>query len=204
MKRGVILVHGYMDSNSTLWWNRIEDFLLEVGYSVKSVDLGGVGTTVESPIKYAHEIRDCVIRLDNLCADCETIDIIAHSMGGIAARWYIEEMDGNERVDSITTLGTPHRGTLTAYLGSFSKGGKQLTPSSTVIKRLNSKGLADDVEYHLIQGEKDNVVVPSENAALPDYGSTENVHNYSINCGHIRMVFSLDKFKTALSMAGIL
>lgn len=38
----------------------------------------------------------------------ETIDIVAHSKGGLDARTYM--MDADERVDHIVTIGTPHKG----------------------------------------------------------------------------------------------
>lgn len=36
--------------------------------------------------------------------------LLAHSMGGLDARFYLTHMGGAERVVSLTTLGTPHRG----------------------------------------------------------------------------------------------
>lgn len=204
MKKGVVLVHGYLDSDSTFWWNRIQGFMKDLGFYVDTVNLGSIGTTIDSPVKYSHQIRQCVERFHSECEECSEIVIIGHSMGGIAARWYIEEMDGNERVDSLITLGTPHRGTFAAYLGIFSDGGKQLTPSSKVIKRLNSKGPAENVEYHIISGKKDNMIIPSENGTLPSYGEKNNVNNYKLNCGHIKMVMSLSKFRKSLSLAGLI
>lgn len=48
------------------------------------------------------------------------VDLAAHSMGGLAARAYIEETaDGtryNDTVDQLITIGTPHRGSPKAYL----------------------------------------------------------------------------------------
>lgn len=201
MTNGVVLIHGYMDSNNTLWWNRIESFLSKKGHTVVSVDLGLLGTTVDSPVKYAYKIEKVV---EDMSKELDKIDLVAHSMGGISARWYIEKMDGDEKVDALTTLGTPHRGTLTAYLGHFSEGGKKLTPSSTIINELNSEGLAEGVEYNFIKGEKDRMVIPKESAALPAYGQKSNVSNYSINCGHVKMILSLRKFKKALSLAGVI
>jgi pimeloyl-ACP methyl ester carboxylesterase len=38
------------------------------------------------------------------------VDIVAHSMGGLAARIYVQEMGGDRRVDRLIMMGTPHRG----------------------------------------------------------------------------------------------
>jgi pimeloyl-ACP methyl ester carboxylesterase len=38
------------------------------------------------------------------------VDIVAHSMGGLVARIYIQELGGDKRVDRLVMMGTPHRG----------------------------------------------------------------------------------------------
>ena len=39
---------------------------------------------------------------------------IAHSMGGLVARWYVDHLGGAEVTRKLITLGTPHRGALNA------------------------------------------------------------------------------------------
>lgn len=48
----------------------------------------------------------------------EPVDIVAHSKGGVAARAYLQLMDGVENVGTLVTLGTPHSGIATARLGA--------------------------------------------------------------------------------------
>jgi len=38
------------------------------------------------------------------------IVIIAHSMGGLLARYYINQLDGHEQIQGLFTLGSPHQG----------------------------------------------------------------------------------------------
>jgi triacylglycerol lipase len=47
------------------------------------------------------------------------VDIIAHSMGGLDARYAISRLGLASRVRALVTVGTPHRGTPLADLGSF-------------------------------------------------------------------------------------
>lgn len=44
-------------------------------------------------------------------------NIIAHSMGGLVARYYIENMGHDHRVDKLITISTPHWGTYLANIG---------------------------------------------------------------------------------------
>jgi len=48
--------------------------------------------------------------LDSPALAGRQIDILAHSMGGLIARIYIQELGGAKRVRRLITMGTPHRG----------------------------------------------------------------------------------------------
>jgi triacylglycerol lipase len=70
----------------------------------------------------------------------EKINLFAHSMGGLDARYVVSHMGlGADRVASVTTIGTPHRGT---YLGDLTE--KHLSPDtvSTLDRWLNKFGLS--------------------------------------------------------------
>jgi pimeloyl-ACP methyl ester carboxylesterase len=45
----------------------------------------------------------------------ETVDIIAHSFGGLVARYYIQNLGGENRVRQLITMGTPHRGSTDTF-----------------------------------------------------------------------------------------
>ncbi|MDQ3180030.1 MAG: alpha/beta fold hydrolase [Acidobacteriota bacterium] len=55
-------------------------------------------------------------RVDEIIAEtgAEKVHIIAHSMGGLDARRMIVDLDMAEKVASLTTIGTPHMGTILA------------------------------------------------------------------------------------------
>jgi triacylglycerol lipase len=52
----------------------------------------------------------------------ESVHLIAHSMGGLDSRYMISRLDMAGRVLSLTTLGTPHRGTAFADWGTDNLG----------------------------------------------------------------------------------
>ena len=45
----------------------------------------------------------------------DDIVLICHSMGGLVARYYVEKLGGNDKVQRVITCGTPHRGSTLAY-----------------------------------------------------------------------------------------
>jgi triacylglycerol lipase len=63
------------------------------------------------------------------------IHIVAHSMGGLVSRYYLQELGGHQRCVTFTTLATPHHGTLAAHLYP-GKGAFQMRPGSEFLKKL--------------------------------------------------------------------
>jgi triacylglycerol lipase len=51
-----------------------------------------------------------------------TVNLVAHSMGGLDARWYVGRLGGHQRVASLVTISTPHRGTAIADWGGVRLG----------------------------------------------------------------------------------
>jgi len=60
----------------------------------------------------AHELAECVRTVE-----APRVNIVAHSMGGIDARYAISRLGLAKRVASLVTVGAPHRGTPIADLG---------------------------------------------------------------------------------------
>src|SRR5439155_6766729 len=49
--------------------------------------------------------------------DAKRVNLVAHSLGGLDARYAISKLGLHDRVASLVTLGTPHRGTPVADFG---------------------------------------------------------------------------------------
>ena len=121
------------------------------------------------------------------------VDIIAHSMGGLDARWFIEKLDGDRFVDDLITLGTPHQGSYVAYLAYFTPGGKDLIPDSDFLKLLNDGQLAQGVEYTAVWSDSDEFIVPKESAKIPslELNSVEKARNiFAGRYEHVQLVTS--------------
>jgi len=95
------------------------------------------------------------------------VDLIAHSAGGLVARYYIKYLGGAPKVHSLVTLGTPHHGTYTAALFPLHTVARQSLPNSDFIKELNAgPDTVLPIHYTCVYSKTDGVVVPSSSALL--------------------------------------
>lgn len=110
----VILVHGY-GCNRGLWLPAVKWFSLR-GYRVSAINLTPLHGSIDG---YAQAIAIEVARV-KAGTGAGQVALVAHSMGGLAARAYLRYC-ASERADpslaALITLGTPHRGTHIARIG---------------------------------------------------------------------------------------
>lgn len=79
----------------------------------------------KSNVETAVLLKQKIDEVKSICA-CEKVDLVAHSMGGLVARQYIQSDAYEQDVDQLIFLGTPHLGAPKAYLmwegGEFAEG----------------------------------------------------------------------------------
>lgn len=101
-----------------------------------------------------------------VCA-CDTVDLVAHSMGGLVARQYMQSALYEDDVDQLVFLGTPHQGAPNAYLmwegGTTGFDWMDKLFSLVLRHEAKEKGYTDAVSY--AQGEP----VSSVQQLLPIY-----------------------------------
>jgi triacylglycerol lipase len=96
----------------------------------------------------------------------DQVDIVAHSMGGLATRWYLMTRPAAP-VRRAAFLGSPHHGTLTAHV-AWGAGGDEMTPGSDFLEALNgAPPVPEDVAAITVRTPIDTRVVPGESAVLP-------------------------------------
>jgi triacylglycerol lipase len=108
----VILVHGiaYRDDIPFLsYWGRVPQKLTRLGAKVFLGNNEGWG----SYIKNSGLLKKRIMEIIDMTKS-EKVHIIAHSKGGVDARYMISMMDMGDRVASLTTLSTPHGGSYIA------------------------------------------------------------------------------------------
>lgn len=111
------------------------------------------------------------------------VDIIAHSLGGLIARVYVQQLGGARRVDRLITLGTPHRGTYAAMFvpSAFVR---QLAPDGPFIRHLDALP-APDVQTLSVVGGADTLILPRASAGAP-FGEVRRFEGL----GHTAMLWS--------------
>ena len=118
------------------------------------------------------------------------VDLVCHSLGGLVAKVYLQELGGRRRVDSCVTLGTPHSGTYNAYW-LWSRVGQELRPDSKLLARIAAgEAKSSNVRNLSIVAGSDNIVIPRVFAK-----GTQNVVHIP-HVGHMGMLFTPAVFKS--------
>lgn len=105
-KYPILLVHGVALKEGSIVkaFGRIGKILREAGYDVRTADTDGFGTIEGNAAQLKAQI-------EALAAEgAEKVNLIAHSKGGIDAKYMILRLGMGGSVASLTTLSTPHRG----------------------------------------------------------------------------------------------
>ena len=103
----VVMVHGifFRDWQHMNYWGRIPQTLKRNGALVYY-------GKQQSSLAVADSAAELKAELERVLAEtgAEKVNIIAHSKGGLDARYVISKLGMAERVASLTTINTPHRG----------------------------------------------------------------------------------------------
>lgn len=96
----------------------------------------------------------------------EKIFLVAHSAGGLVARYYIQRLGGSQHCRGLMTLATPHRGTWLAVAGfgtHFVVKARcllQLVPGSGFLRKLNGFPYPENFPLISIYSREDNICPP--------------------------------------------
>lgn len=111
-KYPILLVHGIGlrdDVPVMRYWSGLPKALEKNGAKVYLAHQDAFNSHIENAI----QLRQRVLEILNE-SDAEKINIIAHSKGGLEARYMISKLNMADKVASLTTLASPHRGSFLA------------------------------------------------------------------------------------------
>ena len=168
----VILIHG-LDCNEGVFW-RMGRELHDAGYAATTFNYSSEQSILEAGAALGNALETLHKRFPRL-----RIDIVAHSMGGLVARDYIEGDGYAGGVDRLIMIAPPNHGSpwarleflarwrlhtrnqddwrVTALVGApLSAAAKDLLPDSECINRLNARERRAGVRYTIIAGRFDD------------------------------------------------
>jgi triacylglycerol esterase/lipase EstA (alpha/beta hydrolase family) len=176
-RRGVVLVHGFV-CNRGLWnpWMRR---LQSAGVPFVAVDLEPVFGSIDA---YVSIIDEGVRRLETATGMPPLM--VAHSMGGLAARAWLAAAGSDQRVERVVTIGSPHHGT---WLGRFGRtpNTRQMARGGTGLAALAARETPG--RYHrftCFYSHCDNIVFPPSTATLPG-ADNRHIEGWS----HVHLAF---------------
>ena len=110
----------------------------------------------------------------------DKVHIVGHSLGGLIARYYVQVGGGSDRVESVVTLGTPHQGTVAAWLVPHHMV-RQLLPDSDIIAELAAPAPACSTRFVAFYSDVDQMVIPADHGRLehPDLTRRERAGPWS-------------------------
>ena len=107
----ILMVHGvfFRDTKLFNYWGRIPGELMANGATIFYGNHPSAASIAESAQMLKERIAEILQK-----TGAEKVNIIAHSKGGLDCRYAIAHLDIGDRIASLTTINTPHRGCLFA------------------------------------------------------------------------------------------
>jgi pimeloyl-ACP methyl ester carboxylesterase len=176
----VILLHGFaMNRTNWIWLGR-------------RLARRGIGplycTSYFSPQPVRKSAEQLARFVERVCARerCDKVDIVAHSLGGVVARYYIECLGGAARIGRVVTIGSPHKGTAVARFGAFLPSGRESLIDSSFYTELGPLTARHGIAYTSVWSRTDAIIEPPESSSVVPVGEDRVFENL----GHLSLLLS--------------
>jgi pimeloyl-ACP methyl ester carboxylesterase len=184
----VILVSGFGATSRNL--SIIRKRLLKDGFNVLilALDWNFLEDNVRGLYRMAERLSSLITQLKKRPGMSRNkIYLVAHSAGGLVARYYVQRLGGDHYCEGLVTLATPHRGTWMAGLGFCThlllkaRCLWQMLPISGFVRELDKGHFPIDFPMVSIFSAHD-LLCPTKSTLLsPDMtGESKTVHNLEI------------------------
>lgn len=176
----ILFIHGYM-ANSGFWRPYLKALYSRWGNTIATISLEPLHASIDD---YSQQIDQ---RVDELlsASRSEKCLVVAHSMGGLATRSYLRNLNSHHKIKAVITLGTPHSGTMLAHL-DMSPNALQMRKLSRWLTTLRAAESAQTLpHFDSVIGTHDNIVAP-QNCA--EYDLADNT--YMSGMTHLAMANS--------------
>lgn len=172
----LLLIAGYVCNRAV--WKPLLDSGRLAHCNVATVNIEPVFGPID---RYAAEIDAAIERL-RAATGAARVTLVCHSMGGIAARAYLRQ-HGDDVIDKIITLASPHHGTIFGVLGHGANARQMARGSEYLTTLAGAETVERRRRFVCIATADDNLVVPRSSPLLPD------ARHHEINgVGHLALL----------------
>jgi triacylglycerol esterase/lipase EstA (alpha/beta hydrolase family) len=191
----VILVHGtFADMSDS--WQALSPLLYNNGYCVFALNYGSyngsgsVGVYATGDIAASAQQLAAFVNKVLTATGAQKVDLVGHSQGGMMPRYYIKNLGGASKVDTLVGLAPSNHGTtleglftLAGYfpgasslVGADCPACEEQEAGSSFITALNAGGeTVPSVKYTVIESDNDEVVTPYTSAFLAPARNVTNI-----------------------------
>ncbi|MGF6885661.1 triacylglycerol lipase [Nocardia sp. GAS34] len=168
----VLVIGGIAADRARLETLRV--WLGDHGYSAFSMVLSGNPTGTAPISESARALADKVAHIRQQTG-ARRVDLVGHSMGGLAQRDYVKFLGGMDSVGTYIDYGTPEKGDdLGSVCSRVSPGCRDLVPGSEFLTRLNAAPMvpAGLTAYHFFSesaGAEKNPLDGATNASIQSF-----------------------------------
>jgi hypothetical protein len=163
----VLLVHGLVDNRSV--FTILSRSLRRRGFtSVCSWNYSPWLTDV------AQGAQDLAEHIERICSETghDRVHVVGHSLGGLIARYLVQRLGGDRRIDTLVTLGTPHQGSRWAHVVPTPLI-RQLRPGSPLLRELEEPAPGCRTRITAVYSDLDQMLLPTSSGRCdhPDLGA---------------------------------
>jgi triacylglycerol lipase len=178
----IVFIHGYTGGNYN--WDTMVNRFIASGYPASKLYRFSYNSYMVSNETAASQLSNFIsnVRANN---NGVQVSIIAHSNGGLVARWYKVKQGGAGSVRRFITLGTPHKGSTSASsCNYYNIICAEMTPGSSFLTSLGSAGCDRS-----LWSASDGMVTPASYATC---GSGTNIQVASVS--HMSLLTDLSVY----------
>lgn len=159
--KDILLVHGLLDTTKD--FKVMSAYLTNFGFQVHAINL--------IPNNGSADLADLAQQVKNYIDsnfEAKTkINLLGFSMGGIVTRYYLQRLNGIEKVDKYINISAPNNGTILSFLLPL-KGILQMRPQSQFLKDLNQdvQEKLSQINTLILWTSFDLMILPSKSTKL--------------------------------------
>lgn len=159
---GVLFVPGF--GHAERGWDLLRRHLERAGIS----DVAGSGRALDrGDIPHRAERLARHVQTLRAVTGAVHVHLVGHNVGGVVARYFVQLLGGDEVVETVVTVGTPHGGSHVSPVG-LGPAAAQLRPGSAVLRHLEESTRPLHTRFVSYFSHDDLFVQPATSALLKD------------------------------------